>query len=99
MDSEITQDEIIVSFDGVKMKDFRTYWTAVARGDWAGQDTFFASVVRSWPHDLDPADRIRVEPLDGCQVLIEDDSGDSGVLKPCFRQVGVNWVAVRAKRD
>lgn len=56
MDSENTQPEIIVSFDGVKMKDFRAYWTAVARGDWAGQDMFFALVVRSWLYDLNPAD-------------------------------------------
>lgn len=37
------------------MKDFRAYWTAVAKGDWQGQDEFFAKVVQSWEYDLDPS--------------------------------------------
>ena len=45
----------VVSFDGVKMKDFRAYWDAVRRGNWKGRDAFFAKVVKSWPYDLDPA--------------------------------------------
>ena len=31
------------------------YWDAVRRGNWKGQDDFFAKVVKSWPVDLDPA--------------------------------------------
>jgi len=50
------QDNIVVSFDDVKMKDFRAYWTAVARGDWQGQDEFFAKVVQSWDYKLNPSD-------------------------------------------
>ncbi len=50
------KNEIVVSFEGVKIKDFRAYWDAVRRGDWKGQDAFFAKVVKSWPYDLDPAD-------------------------------------------
>ncbi len=48
--------DIVVSFEGVKMKEFRAYWTAVARGDFVAQDQFFAKVVKAWPFRLDPAD-------------------------------------------
>jgi hypothetical protein len=52
--TEQKQPEIVVSFEGVKMKEFRAYWAAVAKGDWVGQDTFFARIVKHWPWDLDP---------------------------------------------
>lgn len=48
------KQEIVVSFDDVKMKDFRAYWKAVAQVDWAGQDAFFAKVVKSWSFEGDP---------------------------------------------
>lgn len=54
-DENINPNNIVVSFEDVKMKDFRTYWTAVARGDWKRQDEFFAKVVKSWDYDLDPS--------------------------------------------
>lgn len=47
---------IIVSFDDVKMKHFRAYWLAVAKGNWAEQDKFFARVVKQWQWQLDPND-------------------------------------------
>jgi len=47
--------EIIVSFEDVRMKDFRAYWQAVARNDWQGQDAFFAKVVKQWPFAGDPS--------------------------------------------
>lgn len=50
------ENEIIVSFDDVKMKDFRAYWKAVAKGDWQGQDAFFAKVVKAWTFEGDPSD-------------------------------------------
>ena len=54
--SKTQNTEIIVSFDDVKMKDFRAYWKAVAKGDWQGQDAFFAKVVKAWPYEGDPSD-------------------------------------------
>lgn len=50
------ENEIIVSFEDVKMKDFRAYWKAVAKGDWQGQDAFFAKVVKAWVFEGDPSD-------------------------------------------
>ncbi|GAB5494220.1 MAG: hypothetical protein Phog2KO_44350 [Phototrophicaceae bacterium] len=50
----VLENEIVVSFDDVKMKDFREYWQAVAKGDWQKQDTFFAKVVKAWHFDGDP---------------------------------------------
>jgi len=55
MQDSNTEQDIIVSFEGVKMKDFRAYWSAVGRGDWKGQDEFFAKVVTAWVYDLDPS--------------------------------------------
>ncbi|MGB1288207.1 MAG: hypothetical protein ACPG7F_16840 [Aggregatilineales bacterium] len=54
--SHDTTTNIIVSFDNVRMKDFRAYWAAIARGDWQAQDAFFAKVVQTWDFDHDPAD-------------------------------------------
>ena len=50
------ENDIIVSFDDVKMKDFRAYWKAVARSDWEGQDAFFAKVVKAWPFEGNPGE-------------------------------------------
>lgn len=50
------ENEIIISFDDVKMKDFRAYWKAVAKGDWQGQDVFFAKVVKVWSFEGDPSE-------------------------------------------
>lgn len=54
--AEETNNGIVVSFDGVKVKEFRAYWIAVARGDFDAQDRFFARVVKRWPYELDPGD-------------------------------------------
>jgi hypothetical protein len=51
----MSDEQIVVSFDGVKMKEFRAYWMAVARGNWVEQDKFFARVVKSWPFTLNPS--------------------------------------------
>lgn len=55
-DKQNLENEIMVSFDDVKMKDFRAYWKAVAKGDWQGQDAFFAKVVKAWAFEGDPSD-------------------------------------------
>jgi hypothetical protein len=47
--------EIEITFNNVRIRDFRTYWDAVARGDWETQDRFFALVVKAWPFEPDPA--------------------------------------------
>lgn len=57
-------EEIVVSFDGIKMKDFRAYWVAVARNDWVEQDKFFARIVRSWPYPLDPKEALSYQELE-----------------------------------
>ena|SRR3990172_7464865 len=77
--------DIVVSFDGVKMKDFRAYWQAVARGDWAGQDKFFSLVVRSWPFELDPVDPNSFQELEldeyvSVQAAIRSASAESGIV-------------------
>ena len=80
MSDENTQyDNIIVSFDDVKMKDFRAYWTAVAKGDWKGQDEFFAKVVKSWDYEYDSSDpasyeNLAVEEYNAVQVSIRQAS-------------------------
>lgn len=65
----MAENEIVVSFDGVKVKDFRAYWTAVKRGDWAGQDRFFALVVRQWQYPLNPNQPESYGELDLMQYL------------------------------
>ena len=47
--------KIDIVFSDVRIRDFRAYWDAVARGDWEAQDHFFALVVKAWPFGLDPA--------------------------------------------
>jgi len=61
--------EIIVSFEDVRMKDFRAYWQAVARNDWQGQDAFFAKVVKQWPFAGDPSDAGAYGELDFRQYI------------------------------
>lgn len=78
-------NDIVVSFDGVKMKDFRAYWQAVARSDWAGQDKFFSLVVKSWPYNLDPLDPDSFQELElgeyvSVQAAIRSKSVQSGIV-------------------
>jgi hypothetical protein len=61
--------EIVVSFEGVKMKEFRAYWAAVVKGDWMAQDAFFARVVRSWNYPLDSSDQTSYGELELKQYL------------------------------
>ena len=55
-ETQNAENEIVVSFEDVKMKDFRAYWKAVAKGDWQGQDAFFAKVVKAWCFEGNPSD-------------------------------------------
>lgn len=55
---------IVVSFNGVKVKEFRAYLMAVDQGFFTLQDQFLARVVKSWPYDLDPSDPKSYSELD-----------------------------------
>lgn len=74
--------EIVVSFEGVKMKEFRAYWASVARSDWAAQDTFFARVVKIWAYNFDPSDptsygELTFEQYSFVQAVIRQFSQDT----------------------
>jgi hypothetical protein len=78
------ENDIIVSFDDVKMKDFRAYWKAVAHGDWQGQDAFFAKVVKSWVYEGDPSDadaygELNLKQFMAVQKAIKSASTGAGV--------------------
>jgi hypothetical protein len=58
-----TPAPVVVSFDGVKMKDFFAYWDAVRRANWMQQHVFFARVVKQWIYPFDPTNPASFEEL------------------------------------
>lgn len=72
---EQQNNNIIISFDNVKMKDFFAYWDAVKAADWRGQHQFFAKVVKNWAYNLDVADaesygELRLEEYAAVQTAV-----------------------------
>lgn len=63
------------------MKDFREYWQAVAKGDWQGQDAFFAIVVQAWsfegdPHEAEACCDLEFRDYHSIQLAIRDHTSN-----------------------